>query len=60
MKTKFAAPTSRDLRFERVETAAMKRVDFVVDDIKFATTVTDGAAIVICLLALVALLGLMS
>jgi hypothetical protein len=56
--TKFAAPTSRDLRFERVETAAMKRVDFAVDEIKFATSVTDGAAIVICLLAIVALLGL--
>ena len=56
--TKFAAPTSRDMRFERTQSEILKRVDFVLDDATFSASVTDGAAIVICLLAIIALLGL--
>ena len=58
--TKFAAPTSRDMRFERTQSDILKRVDFVLDDATFIASVTDGAAIIACLIALVAFLGLMS
>lgn len=58
--TKFALPTSRDMRFERTQSEILKRVDFVLDDATFSASVTDGAAIIACLIALVAFLGLMS
>lgn len=58
-KIKFAAPTPRDLRFERTQSDALKRVPFVLDEIAFAASVTDGFAIVVCLIAIVALLGFM-
>ena len=56
--TKFAYPTERDLKFDRTQSEILKSVDFVLDDATFSNSVTDGAAIVICLLAIVAILGL--
>mgnify|MGYP000075921710 CR=1 FL=1 len=60
MATKFAYPIERDLRFERTQPQILKDVQFVLDDATFSASVTDGAAIIACLIALVAFLGLMS
>jgi hypothetical protein len=58
--TKFAYPTERDLKFDRTQSEILKRVDFVLDDATFSNSITDGAAIVICLLGIIALLGMLS
>ena len=58
MATKFAYPTDRDMKFNRTQSEMLKRVDFVLDDATFSASVTDGFAIVACLIAVVALLGL--
>lgn len=60
MKTKFAAPLPRDMRFERTQPEALKRLQFVMDEQVFAASVADGFAVVACLIAIVALLGLFS
>jgi len=59
MKTKFAMPTNRDLRFERTQPDAFKRAQFVMDDAVFSASIADGFAIVICLIGFVALLGIL-
>lgn len=57
---KFAAPTPRDLRFERTQPADLRRVPFALDEQRLVASVTDGVSIVVCLIAALALLGLVS
>lgn len=57
MKTKFAYPEPRDLKFERTENIALKTREFAAEQVRKADMIANAVVSVAAVLLLLALVG---